>query len=364
MKKANLGILFISLLLSCVSMAETSPAVLQERIEKQNQKQELVLSGLMSINRKVKALVLEKGKIQREVDSLNASIDSLEAEVKATQESMHLQRIQLSKRMRAMGHIASGGWAQFFFSRQSAPDFERNLRILKIVSQRDQQLIQGYQIDAKALKNKQEKLRARKLKSIEKQNAVSKQEAALLAEISKKNQILAKIKKSKAFSLKQVQQVKLRMQHLNLEDSGVLDNLLRPSFADQKGLLSSPLQTISVLREFGVMKTQNYVIKNRGVFLQAELGEKVKTVSEGKVVLSDLIPGKGQTIIIDHGDHYYSVYSNLDQSLVRVGQSVAGGDVIGQTGYSLLSETTGLYFELRHFSEAYDPGQWVKGLKL
>lgn len=359
-----LSFLFCFFNLAAFAQAGTYAVDLQERLKAQNQKQEIVLSGLMTINRKVKALVLEKGQIQAEVDSLNASIDSLESEVQETQKSMGIQRIQLSKRIRAMGHIASGGWAQFFFSRQSAPDFERNLRILRIISERDQQLIQGYQIDAQALKNKQEKLQARKLKSIEKQNAVLKQEAALLAEISKKNQILAKIKKSKSFSLRQLSAVKDRMRHLNIEDSGVLDSLLKPSFADQKGFLPSPLQNLSILRSFGIMKTQNYVIKNRGVFLQAELGEKVKTVSEGKVVLSDLIPGKGQTIIIDHGEHYYSVYSNLDLALVRVGQAVASGDVIGQTGYSLLSETTGLYFELRHFSEAYDPGQWVKGLKL
>lgn len=362
MKIMNIfGILFFGI---SMSAAHGSFDDLNAHIQIQNQKQKLVLKSLLESNRKVKSLVIKKGELQSEIDSLQASIDSLDHEVVEIEKRVHDQRIQLAKRIATMGNIAQGGWAQFFFSRQKAPDFERNLRVLKIISQRDRELIQNYQEDTKALKSKKERLVSRRTLIEKKQELFLKQEVSLFAEISKKNQVLARIKKSKAFSEKKIKELKQLHSSMNLDDSGVLDGLLAPSFSEKKGTLPAPLNQFSVLRKYGIIQTPHYVIKNRGVFLQAELGEKVRTVGSGTVILSDYLPGKGQTVIVDHGEHYYSVYSNLDQAPVRRGQTLASGDVIGQTGYSSMNETTGLYFELRHFSEAYDPGQWVKGLKL
>ena len=83
-------------------------------------------------------------------------------------------------------------------------------------------------------------------------------------------------------------------------------------------------------------------------------GSKVKSVFAGTVAFVGSLAGYGKTLVIDHGDHYYTVYSHTDSISVGEGDEVAQNQIIASSG-------EGLYFEVRHFSEPYDPSSWIKG---
>jgi murein hydrolase activator len=96
----------------------------------------------------------------------------------------------------------------------------------------------------------------------------------------------------------------------------------------------------------------------RGIFIRANAGE-VKSVAAGTVVFADWLRGFGNLIIVDHGDHYLSVYGNNEALLKTVGSNVRGGEVIAAIGSSGGASESGLYFELRHEGQALDPLKWV-----
>ena len=75
------------------------------------------------------------------------------------------------------------------------------------------------------------------------------------------------------------------------------------------------------------------------------------------MAFSGWIDGYGQTIIIDHGDHYYSVSGNLASVDVRLGDEITAGERLGTIG----DEGQGpmLYFEIRHGAETLPPGPWL-----
>lgn len=63
----------------------------------------------------------------------------------------------------------------------------------------------------------------------------------------------------------------------------------------------------------------------------------VFAVRGGRVVYRGrLTPGLGYTVIVKHDDNYYVLYAHLDRSIMklRVGQQVARGEQIGNTGAS------------------------------
>ena len=82
-------------------------------------------------------------------------------------------------------------------------------------------------------------------------------------------------------------------------------------------------------------------------------------VYPGSIAYAGWLNGYGETIIIDHGDHYYSLYAHNYKLLKAVGEKTAAGEKIGESGDTGSLRGAGLYFELRHFSESLDPSQWL-----
>jgi septal ring factor EnvC (AmiA/AmiB activator) len=85
----------------------------------------------------------------------------------------------------------------------------------------------------------------------------------------------------------------------------------------------------------------------------------VKSVAAGRVVFADWLRGFGNLIIVDHGQGYMSLYGNNETLFKQVGDTLHGGDTIASIGNSGGNEESGLYFELRHESEPFDPTHWL-----
>jgi septal ring factor EnvC (AmiA/AmiB activator) len=152
---------------------------------------------------------------------------------------------------------------------------------------------------------------------------------------------------------------------LGFGDSGILDLLLRPSFFEKKGHLPSPIKG-HLVKSFGIIKDQkrNVSWSQKGIVIAAAKYSPVKTVFDGSVAFSGEIEGKGSTVIIDHGDHYYTVYGSNIRINVSVGDEVKQGQILAWSGYSEEEKLDGIYFEIRHFSEPFDPRPWLKGMQL
>lgn len=95
-----------------------------------------------------------------------------------------------------------------------------------------------------------------------------------------------------------------------------------------------------------------------GLELAGALGSAVRSVAAGRVAFADRYDEYGLTVIIDHGDHYYTVYGSLGGADVKAGESIQSGARIGSVG-SEGGKPPMLYFELRHKSDTIDPGPWL-----
>jgi septal ring factor EnvC (AmiA/AmiB activator) len=98
----------------------------------------------------------------------------------------------------------------------------------------------------------------------------------------------------------------------------------------------------------------------KGVFIKAAEGADVRAVAGGRVVFADWMRGFGNLIIVDHGSQYLSIYGNNQTLLKRAGDAVKAGDQIASAGNTGGNEESGLYFELRHLGQAFDPASWIK----
>ncbi len=134
-----------------------------------------------------------------------------------------------------------------------------------------------------------------------------------------------------------------------------IDNGGQP-FPKLRGKLPWPA-TGELARRFGAQGSDGGT-PLRGIFIRAASGD-VRAVAGGTVVFADWLRGFGNLIIVDHGDHYLSIYGNNEALLKQVGATVRGGDTIASIGSSGGASESGLYFELRHQGQALDPLKWV-----
>lgn len=135
----------------------------------------------------------------------------------------------------------------------------------------------------------------------------------------------------------------------------------RNNFGANRGRLPWPVQG-EIVGRFGLETHPEWgtQIRNNGLDIRAEDGTPVRCVGDGAVELVDWLPGYGQTVIVNHGQGYYSVYAHLGSTSVAADARVTAGQTIGTVGDSGSLKGTCLHFEIRRGREAQNPSAWLR----
>jgi murein DD-endopeptidase MepM/ murein hydrolase activator NlpD len=83
-----------------------------------------------------------------------------------------------------------------------------------------------------------------------------------------------------------------------------------------------------------------------GMDFTAETGTEIYATGDGTVIFSDRKQGYGNCIMIDHGFGFKTLYGHNNKNLVRVGQKVVRGEVIGHVGNTGKSKGPHLHYEV------------------
>lgn len=104
---------------------------------------------------------------------------------------------------------------------------------------------------------------------------------------------------------------------------------------------------------------KHVMVDNLGIDIQTRRGQAVKTVFNGEVGFVANLPGAaGQIVGVMHGD-YVTVYCNLSDVNVSVGQRVKAGDKLGSVAGDREGANT-LKFQIWHNQAKLDPEQWLR----
>ncbi|MEZ4306718.1 MAG: peptidoglycan DD-metalloendopeptidase family protein [Polyangiaceae bacterium] len=135
-------------------------------------------------------------------------------------------------------------------------------------------------------------------------------------------------------------------------DLGPTDTDPRAGFRSMKGRLLLPITGRAEVRRL----TRAGDV--RQVELTATLGTAVRSVAAGRVAFADRYDDYGLTVLLDHGDHYYTLYSNLGTADVQLGETIASGARIGTVGAEP-GKPPALVFEVRKNADTLDAAAWL-----
>lgn len=93
-----------------------------------------------------------------------------------------------------------------------------------------------------------------------------------------------------------------------------------------------------------------------GLVFRAASGTPVRSVADGRVAYASEYAEYGRTVILDHGDEFFTVSSGLAQIEVQVGDELPAGTRLGLIGGA--SKLGELYFEVRQNLATVPPGEW------
>ncbi|MAG20644.1 MAG: M23 family metallopeptidase [Candidatus Marinimicrobia bacterium] len=94
---------------------------------------------------------------------------------------------------------------------------------------------------------------------------------------------------------------------------------------------------------------------HHGLDISAPNGTPVYSAADGKVVYASYKGTYGQSIKINHGHGYQSFYAHLMKMLVKPGEVVKRGDLIGEIGNTGRSTAPHLHYEVHYYGTPQNP---------
>lgn len=122
------------------------------------------------------------------------------------------------------------------------------------------------------------------------------------------------------------------------------------------GRFDSPIPGAATAR-FGERRVFNGAPRapHSGMDLKAKPGRPVRAPAGGRVMLADPLFYAGNTVMIDHGMGLTTMYAHLSKMLVKPGDLVTKGQVIGKVGATGRVTGPHLHWALKHKSARVDP---------
>jgi len=100
---------------------------------------------------------------------------------------------------------------------------------------------------------------------------------------------------------------------------------------------------------------------HRGVDIRGERGSDVEATADGTVKLVNYTKdGDGRYILIDHGNGFVTKYAHLKKFLVKKGETVSRGQVIGLVGSTGRSTGPHVHYEIHYNDKIVNPTRFVR----
>jgi len=222
-------------------------------------------------------------------------------------------------------------------------DKQEEARVLLALKQKEKELVAQ-------LRKKEEA--ARKLKkAIEDLIAKEIEAARKREELERKKREAATGKKEEKTSTAKATELALTPEAANLANE----------FSRNKGTLPWPVEQGFISKAFGTHPhptLKNITVNNTGIDITTQKNAKARAVFRGEVKMKFSVPGMGNAVIVSHGD-YYTVYTNLEDVFVRVGDKISTKQEIGTVMSNEVEEKTELHIEIYKGKMRLDPQEWL-----
>ena len=353
----------------------------------------LTLNEVRTLDKKVNARSELIKTVQFQIRNTERLISQMRKEILRNEKEINILKNEYASTIREAQKRGkpTQSWAYIFASDGIQQALKRLYFLKQYVGFRQTQVDEINDLQEKKKRNiaKEEQEKQLKIKLLSQEIAQKKillndrieQAKAVKALKRKEGQVMSKIKKKKSELQKLEKQIQkiikdelkrqrnaARKKNSSTQNSNISEYELTPegvalaqNFSDNKGNLPWPVKRGIITQNFGlntVPGTSGVSIKNPGVDIGTPKGSKVRSVFNGEVSTVVRIPGANRVVLIRHGN-YFTVYSNLEDVYVKMGDEVDILDEIGSVASDAETGESTLHFELWKNTTNQDPKPWL-----
>lgn len=364
---------------------------LEKKLKEQKKLEESELKILANYKEQIGLLSQVIANLEQEKKNKEIEIRGLKNKLKNSEEELKKRRKLFAKRLNFIQKTKRLNELELLLTSESFPESLRRLKFLFLISEEDRKNIEKItEIKSQIATDKVSlETEVQQKKKVISEKAF--EEKSLLSKRQKKKQVLQKIKKDKEFLAKDIEDKKVAAKQLE----EIIDQLEKirlaeierakreaaerakkgkkgekserqkffsavGAFSKNKGKLSWPVSG-KVVRTFGEHKDPRLltITENPGIDIKTKIGATVRAVASGKVILLTYLRGYGNTIIIDHDEGYYTVYSHVTNISVVKDTYIQAGEKIGNVEESQVSSGGLFHFEVWKDRKKQNPQKWL-----
>ena len=331
---------------------------------------------LANVERRLSASRSVVAEIQFQSDAVTQSIQETTRELVQAREKLAENEAVLNRRLRDIYKMGPLHTVGVLLGASSFTDLLNRYRYLQRIASFDRSLVSRVETIAGELVERNDDLRQRmaelgslrqnRLSEVAQLRSVESERQTALAEFrSRERQTASRLEQLDADEGRMTQLIgDLETRRREIEARTATARADASLSADDAGSLDWPLDG-EVIYRFGRERSPNgTVLRWNGIGISASPGSPVTAVRAGTVVLAGPFEGYGPTVVLSHGDGFYTLYLYLEETGVVEGRTVSIGQVVGTVGGTDTPEGPHIEFQVRApvnggSPQAQDPLQWL-----
>ena len=325
------------------------------------QKEQGVLQKLQEIESKLAANEKELARYQQEIENHTLEAAELQRELGELLSKDKKQKKLAIKRIRAIYKLGYNKEDEHFLKillgAQDMQDLVKKYKYMGVIAEADQDMLKDIQLRQKDIAQKSTEIVRQIQLAKEASKAAQAERSLLLVQERKRQQLLHEYRTEKGTHNQALRELRAAGALLG-ERLGIVSNARLREQAEAIRSIQPALFGKLPWPVVGVV-VPNQTPTGRGITIQAKKGTPVRCVADGLVSNIEYIFGHGNTVIVQHGNGYTSVYAHLSGTSVERGDTIQAKQVLGTLGEtgSLIGPV--LYFELWEDRKPLNTRRWL-----
>lgn len=335
----------------------------QEKLNTATDQEHSILGKIDAIEKSLSTLDSELRADRARLRETQSRIGQTQAQTEKTEADLQARREWFKQRLRAMQRQGSGEELSMLLGSDDMASFLRRWRYLTVIAGREKQMLDGYKAALQSLQEERRTLDGLYAELKRQEADAARAESRLSAKRKEQHDLLASVRDEKDQynrMLKELQKASEELLAVIKQSEKSDDYTGIKGFRGLKGRLPWPVPG-TVAFQYGRQLDPrfNTPIFRNGIYIKTAPEADARAVYSGKVVFADWFKGYGQLVIINHGEGYHSLYANLNEIFLKVGDIIDSKAGVGRVGESAAVSGPSLYFEIRYKGKPLNPVQWL-----